>query len=118
MLAEAVQAAQEVVKQGSVTVVIPTAVLTSASTLLLYKGVPFLVNALRGKPRHANGNNPCPKPGEAKLCGEHLESIQQHGEEIASQKKAQENTETSLKRIEGKVDALPFELIKILREGK
>jgi hypothetical protein len=116
MLVEMAQAVQEAAKQGSVTIAIPTAFLSSAATLLLYKGVPALVNVVRGKPK--NGNPNCPKPGEGKICGDHSDAIQEQGKEIASQKKAQENTETSLKRIEGKVDALPFELIKILREGK
>jgi len=94
MIAEVAQAAQEVAKQGSVTVVVPTAFLTSAATLLLYKGVPFLVNALRGKPKRANGNSPCPKPGLAPDCLLHRDKLTEHGTKFSA-------LEVTLNRYEG-----------------
>ena len=109
------QVVQEAAKQSSITVAIPTGLISSVATLMLYKGVPFLVSTIRGK---KNGSVNCPKPGEAKLCGDHSGSIKEHGEAIAAQVEAQKHNEASLKRIEDKVDDLPFELIKIIREQK
>jgi hypothetical protein len=93
MLIEAVQAAAEAAKQGSVTIAIPTAFLSSAATLLLYKGVPFVINAMRGKPRHANGNGG-PKPGMASDCLKHRDKLTEHETKL-------DGLDVTLKRYEG-----------------
>lgn len=106
MLIEMGQVAAEAAKQGSITFVIPTAFLSSVTTLLLYKGVPFLLNAMRGKTR--NGHI---KPGDGETC-------KKHGEKIAGLVSDQENTDVSLKRIESKVDDLPLKLLEIFQRQK
>jgi hypothetical protein len=104
------QAVVETAKQGSVTVVVPTAFLSSAATLLLYKGVPFVIGVIRGKPRYANGNGGSvqakieeleknPKSGEGETCRE-------HGEAISALEESKKNTYGWLARIDGKIDRL------------
>ena len=75
MLIEVGQAVAEAAKQGSVTIAIPAAFLSSAATLLLYKGVPFVIGAIRGKPRNGNGG---PKPGTGDECLKHRDKLTQH----------------------------------------
>jgi hypothetical protein len=76
MILEAAQVAVEAAKQGSVTIAIPTAFLSSAATLLLYKGVPFVIGAIRGKPRNGNGHGP--KPGTSDECLKHRDKLTEH----------------------------------------
>ena len=92
MLAEVVQAAQEVVKQGSVTIAVPTAFLSSAATLLLYKGVPFVIGAMRGKPRDGNGHGT--KPGTGDECLKHRDKLTEHETKFDA-------LEVTLRRYEG-----------------
>lgn len=97
MFLEAAQVASEAAKNGTIVLSIPTAFASSAATLLLYKGVPFLFRAISGKPK-SNGNGG-PRPGEAEIC-------RIRGERMATAEAKVENVETSLVRIESKVDRL------------
>lgn len=108
------QVVQEAAKNGGITVAIPTGVISSIVTVAIIKGSDLILGRMRGKSK----NGTCPKPGEAKLCGDHSEAIEEHGKAIAGQVEAQKHNEASLKRIEDKVDELPFELIKIIQERK
>jgi len=108
------QVVQEAAKQPNVTLAIPTGVISSIVTVAIIKGSDLILGRMRGKSK----NGTCPKPGEAKLCGDHSEAIEEHGKSIAGQVEAQKHNETALKRIETKVDELPFRLIEIIRERK
>jgi hypothetical protein len=94
MLFAAGQAVAEAAKQGNIMVSIPTGLISSVATLLLYKGVPLIFNAIRGK---KNGNGV--KPGMGVECRE-------HGEDIAALMQFKASCEGSLVRIETKVDRL------------
>lgn len=96
MLLEAGQAVAEAAKSGNIMVSIPTGVISSVATLLLYKGVPLIFNAVRGK---KNGNGSALKPGDGEQCRE-------HGEDIAILLEFKKTCEGSLVRIETKVDRL------------
>jgi hypothetical protein len=78
LIVQAGQVVAEAAKQsGSVTLAIPTAFLSSAATLLLYKGLPVLVNLMRGKP--ING---IAKPGDSKICDAHGADIKRNNDAI------------------------------------
>ena len=83
---ELAQIATEAVKQSSITVAIPTGVISSVATLMLYKGVPFLVSTMRGK---KNGHE---KPGAATEC-------LKHRDELTVLKTEQVNTKENIKEI-------------------
>ena len=89
MLTELAQAAVEAAKQSSITVAVPTGVISSVATLMLYKGIPFLVSTVRGK---KNGHE---KPGAATEC-------LKHRDELTVLKTEQVNTKEDIKEI--KVD--------------
>ena len=92
MWLEAGQVAAEAAKQGSITIAIPTAFISSIVTLLGREALAFFV----GK-RKRNGNGA--KPGAGETCRE-------HGEDIATLMQFKASCESSLTRIEGKVDRL------------
>lgn len=96
MILEAAQVAAEAAKQGgSINIAIPTAVVTSVLTGIAVKA-PDILARMRGKRRNGNGG---PKPGEAEIC-------RIRGERMATAEAKVENVETSLVRIESKVDRL------------
>jgi len=92
MWLEAGQVAAEAAKQGSITIAIPTAFISSIVTLLGREALAFFV----GK-RKRNGNGA--KPGAGETC-------RKHGEDIAMLVEFKGNADDALKRIEGKVDRL------------
>lgn len=92
MLLEAAQVAADAAKNGTIVLSIPTAFASSAATLLLYKGVPFLFRAISGKPKH-NGNGG-PRPGEAEIC-------RIRGERMATAEAKIGGIEDTLKRHDG-----------------
>lgn len=94
-------------REPAVVVYLPTALISSIATLVLYKALPALLLVMRGK----RGNGKVAEAGSGELCGV-------HSRDIARLQEAQENTERALVRIEGKVDALPFRVIEMIQRGE
>jgi len=94
-------------REPAVVVYLPTALISSIATLVLYKALPALLLVMRGK----RGNGKVAEAGSGELCGV-------HSRDIARLQAAQENTERALVRIEGKVDALPFRVIEMIQRGE
>ncbi len=109
------QLAQEAAKQPGVVLAIPTGVISSIVTVAIIKGSDLVLRRMQGK---KNGGPAPPKPGEGKMCGDHATAIEEHGQAIAGQAEAQKHNENSLKRIEEKVDGLPYKLIEVIMERK
>ena len=99
---ELAQAAVGAAKQSSITVAVPTGVISSVATLMLYKGVPFLISTMRGK---KNGNGHGSKPGEGQACKQHGEDIAVLNEFKNDTKKALETIGTDIKTLLGRVPA-------------
>lgn len=96
MIAEIAQATTEAVKSSSY--VTGKFVIDGALLIGALKTVEVIIGKVRTK---RNGSL---KAGEGKKC-------QEHGEAIAGLIKSEENTETALNRIEGKVDQLIMTMV-------
>jgi hypothetical protein len=94
MIAEAAQVAAEAAKQGgTITVAVPTALISSIVTILGREAIAAYFGRRKGKSGNGSGG---PKPGESEKCRE-------HGEAIAGLMTFKDNTSEALKRIENMV---------------
>lgn len=90
------------IANGFISIYIPTGMVASLMTLFFYKWLPMLIALMRGK----SGNGA--KPGMSQVCRE-------HADKLAKLEQFKENTTDSLKRIENKVDEIPYKIIDLLR---
>lgn len=91
------------IANGFISVYIPSGVVASLLTLFFYKWLPAIIAGIRGKPAGSS------KPGLSQVCRE-------HADKLSRLEQFKENTTDSLKRIETKVDEIPYKIMELLRD--